>query len=168
MSAKPIRFYPHNVPWRKIRRRHGFHPLSMFTSGMAAIPFAFLLAWMSRDAGWGWLAVLTGVIWVLSKLFHLGIWAVSLLARSRTGRRLGSAQGLFAFDIYMFGNGLSLIALLLGRIDLALSIEFGWNALISLMPINGKTIGAQNLLSALLYGALLAAFALHAVGLAAI
>ncbi|HLV80365.1 MAG TPA: hypothetical protein VKT32_08785 [Chthonomonadaceae bacterium] len=125
------------------------------------VPALCMIAWMLKDSGWQWLFDFLRDLWLLRSIGGLLFGLFFLWVRGRYGKRLAARPlSLLAALPYVI-CGLTALALLQGRIDLAVYATFGLTALYRIW--HGRQEEQFNPGAAIIDVALIAAFALNAV-----
>jgi len=158
-SRDPLRSFPHNTIWLRLRRRWLIDRFTMFGVALTCPPMFCGVMWLLH--GPVWLIICTGTLWVLSNLFVAATIALGLVfkaSRSRQGARSGSVRVALLWQLFV--TLATVIALLFGRVEWAVYASFGLASLGGLM--NVRALSWRSAAQMALAIALCIAFAAHA------
>jgi hypothetical protein len=160
MNLEPPVLSSYNSLRRKLKRRFYIPRLYMQVWLPSLVPVICAVAWMLRDDGWVWLAYLTGFLWLLGNIGSLLLFGISFF--TLRNRKDIQKPGPRFFGIYFLSKLLTLFALLSGRIDVAIILAYGYDALAAFTT---KHFTRANAMSALGHTLLLLAFVTDVVWL---
>lgn len=146
---------------RRLRRRFHVPLFFLLMQFSTLVPVVCAVAWMLRDAGWGWLAFLTGVLWFFGSILTSLPVLLSLTARRQN--RQESPLPLSFWFTYILPRLLTAMALLVGRVDVAVVVAALFDILEMLIHKDGITASDAALVGR--KAAALAAFVYNAVWL---
>jgi hypothetical protein len=161
MCADSSRSFPHQVLWRKLRRRYYLDGFAVF-GGMFVLPPALCgVAWLCHGPISRWLTFGFGILWFLTCTFMMLAMSLSLIATRRQGKILPLMR--FTLLWYILVNASTMIVLLIGRVDAAIYLSFGLLGLSGLW--SGRASVRNTVLPLMAALALCLGFAAHSVWL---
>ena len=164
MNAVPLAVAPHNMLWRKIRRRWWFgpFPLSLFVTVMYIVPPLCIVAWLWKDVSGELLAQVMRWLWFMCTLsvFLPSVLMLLCLKAARPGRPVDSwiadRERFLKLLLSVLCQSLTLVALLCGRIDCAALSSYGATTISTLWDCLSRK-SCHALLQALYAAAIIAA-----------
>jgi hypothetical protein len=159
MKSEPLTLRPYNGFWRKLQRRCLVPRFPLFLRllllPVALIPALAVVAYMLRDQGWGGLVKVTSVLWLLLDAFLLLFFLLLQLLQRKTGQMQAQPRTVATF-LSPLSLTVTIGALLLGRVDVAIYVTYSGGAILALAQYKKK--GRMSVVTVLINGVLLAAF----------